>query len=182
MNYQTLLFSALTLLFLFGCANTTEKKKVISDTEKPQLKDTVPTKLTTLDTIKTTYSIQIGNDKGLISVLKISSNKPDHFIINLDYRNEKVFSIYTNKQVLIDATITPMFLDTLQLDYTRGAILTSVNYRGIRGSTLNFSAVLKNEEQHKKIEGRFNVFYNPARSGKVYGWITDTVYDINLAK
>jgi hypothetical protein len=177
MNYQTLVFSGLTLLFLSGCGNTTEKKEIIGDAEKQLLDDSVKSNLPTLDTVKTTYPVQIGNDMGLISIVKVSSNKPSHFIIDLDYRNEKVFSIYVDKQVLIDSTVRPMFLDTLHLDYTLGATLASVKYKAIRGSTLNFSAVLVNEEQQKQVEGRFNVFYNPARKGKVYGWITDTVYD-----
>jgi len=177
MNYQTLLFSTLSVLSLSGCVNTTEKKEIISDTEKRQLSDSIHSKFPILDTLTKVYPIQIANDKGLVSVLKISRNKSEHFIINLDYRNEKVFSIYADKQVLIDSTIRPMFLDTLQMDYTLGASLIAVKYKGIRGSTLNFSAVLENEERQKLVEGRFNVFYDPARRGTIYGWITDTVYD-----
>jgi len=177
MNYQTLIFSALILLFLVGCANTSEKKVIIDVPEKEQVKDSIDRKLHILDTVKTAYPIQIGNDKALITVKKIMGNKPTHFIIDLDYRNEKAFSIYADKFALIDSTKAPFFLDTLHLDYTQGSILTSVKYKAIRGSTLNFSAILENAAQQKTVEGRFNVFYDPARRGQFYGWITDTLYD-----
>jgi len=177
MNYQTLIFSAFILLFVTGCANTSEKKVVVDLPEKQQLKDSIDRKAIILDTIKTSYPIQIGNDQALITVNKIMGNKPNHFIIDLDYRNEKAFSIYTDKFALIDSTKKPFFLDTLLLDYTQGSTLTSVKYKAIRGSTLNFSAILENAAQQKWVEGRFNVFYDPARRGQIYGWITDTVYD-----
>lgn len=177
MNYQTLIFSALTLLFLSGCGNTSEKKEMDNATERAQLKDSVYDESPILDTLKTVYPIAIGNDKALITVKRIMKSKPGHFIIDLDYRNEKAFSVYADKQVLIDSTKRPFFRDTLHLDYTKGAILTSVKYKAIRGSTLNFSAILENVAQQKKVEGRFNIFYDPARRGQFYGWITDTVYD-----
>lgn len=182
MNYQTLIIRALLLLFLAGCANTSERKVIVDVPEKEQLRDSIDRKSPILDTVRTAYSIQIGNDKALITVKKIMRNKPDHFVIELDYRNEKAFSVYADKATLIDSTIRPFFLDTLLLDYTQGATLMSVKYSAIRGSSLNFSAVLKNEEWQKQVEGRFNVFYDPARRGTIYGWITDTVYDINSAK
>ncbi|MEM7087587.1 MAG: hypothetical protein AAF489_15480 [Bacteroidota bacterium] len=177
MNYRTLIFSTLTLLFLSGCANTTEKKQTIQTTsENKKVNDLIEEQLVALDTAKVTYPIKIGNDDGLVSVLKISNSKADHFVIDLDYRKEKVFSIYADKYVLIDSTQNPMFLDTLHSDYTRGARLVDVKYLFVRGGTLYFSATLENVGQQKKMEGRFNVFYSPARKGEVYGWITDTVY------
>jgi len=177
MNFQTLILSTLTLLILIGCANTTEKKESTNTTEEQQANDTVHNNLPILDTLKTTYPIQIGNDKGLITVHEISRAKPVHFIIDLDYRNQKVFSVYVDKHVVIDSIKRPFFLDTLHLDYTHGAILTSVKYEAIRGSTLYFAAILENKEQQKAVEGRFNVFYNPSRKGQIYGWISDTLYN-----
>ena len=177
MNYQTLIFSAFILLFVAGCANTSEKKVVVDLPEKQQLKDSIERKSTILDTIKSVYPIQIGNESAFITVQKIMGNKPDHFIIDLDYRNEKAFSVYADKFALIDSTKKPFFLDTLQMDHTQGSTLTSVKYKAIRGSTLNFSAILENVAKQKRVEGRFNVFYDPARRGQFYGWITDTVYD-----
>ena len=176
MNGRTLLLSAFTLLFLCGCVNTSEKKDTNGTTEKRQVNVLDDHKSLMADTLITTYPIQIGNDKALITVKKILGNKPDHFLIDLDYRNEKAFSVYADKKALIDETKTPFFLDTVQRDYTQGATLTSVNYRAIRGSTLQFSAILKNEAQQKTVEGRFNVFYDPERRGTFYGWITDTIY------
>ena len=177
MNNQSLIFSAFILLFIVGCANTSEKKVTIDEPEKEQLKDSIDGKLHLLDTIKTTYPIQIGNDPALITVKKIIGSTKNHFIIDLDYRNEKAFSIYTNKFALIDSTQAPFFQDSLLLDYTQGSSLTSVKYQAIRGSTLCFSAILENAVQQKTVEGRFNVFYDPERRGQFYGWITDTVYD-----
>ena len=177
MNCRTLVFAALTLLLACGCANTSEKKEIENVTKKQKEKDVVDKKSPLLDTLTTTYPIQIGNDKALITVKKIIGGNPNHFLIDLDYRNEKAFSVYADKQVLIDSTKSPFFLDTIQLDYTAGAILTSIKYKAIRGSTLNFSAVLENEAQQKIVEGRFNIFYDPARRGQFYGWITDSVYN-----
>ena len=182
MNYRSLVFGTLTLLILAGCTNRAEKKEPVDATENKQVKDSINYKLPILDTLITTYPIQIGNDAGLISVKKIMKDKPNHFIIELDYRNERVFSVNVDKQTLMDVDKTPVFLDSLFLDYTQRAILTSVKYEAIRGSTLYFEGIFENTEQQKAVKGRFNVFYNPTRKGQIYAWHSDTVYDIGSIK
>ena len=176
MNGRSLLLISLIPLLLSGCVNTSEKKDIHNTTENQEVNVLEDGKIPVVDTLTTIYPIQIGNDQALITVKKILGNTLDHFQIELDLRNEKAFSVHADKQALIDATKAPFFRDTIQLDYTKGAILTSVKYKAIRGSTLNFSAVLENKAEQKTVEGRFNVYYDPARRGKFYGWITDTVY------
>ena len=168
----------LALHMLCGCANTSEKKEAVSETEKQQVNDSVPYKSRIVDTIKTAYPIQIGNHKGLVSVTKIVEGKPKYFTIELDYRNEKVISVYVDKSVLIDSNKIKMFIDTLNLDYTNGAFLTSVKYKFIRGNTLYFEATLENKAAKKEVYGRFNLFYGTPRKGEVYGWITDSIHEL----
>lgn len=182
MNYRTLAFNILTLFFLAGCVNSSKHKELNDATENRQVKDSVQYKLPVLDTVKTTYPIQIGNDKALVTVHEIRRSKPDHFIIELDYRNEKVFSVNVDKQTLMDVDKTPVFLDTLFLDYTQRAALTAVKYEAIRGSTLYFEGIFEDAERQKAVKGRFNVFYNPSRKGQIYAWHSDTVHNIDSLK
>lgn len=168
----------LVLHLLYGCANNSEKKEAAPETEKQQVSDSVSYKSPIVDTINTAYPIQIGNHKGLVSVKKIVEGKPKYFVIDLDYRNEKVISVHVDKGVVIDSNKTRMFLDTLNLDHTHGATLTYVKYEFIRGNTLYFEATLENEAAQKEVYGRFNLFYGTPRKGEVYGWITDSIQEI----
>ena len=135
---------------------------------------------TIIDTIRTSFPVQIGNDKGLVKVVGIRTYRNEklagsNFVISLN--NIPNFSITKriDKSILIDSNETVLLKDTLNADFLKSAVIKTVEFDFVRSNTLYFNAVLENSLKAKEITGRFNLFYRTKKKGLIYGWVTDEI-------
>ena len=162
---------------MFSCSCKPENRLIDSVTK--QIKP-VESKKIMVDTLTSSFPLQIGNDKGFVKIVGIRTfegqklTKSD-FIISLNEILNFSISKQLNKSILIDSNETVFFKDTVNTDYLNSAIIKNVKFNSVRANTLNFDAIFENSVDKKKIIGRFNLFYRTKKKGIVYGWITDEI-------
>lgn len=167
----------LLFVLMLSCADKSEKKMIVFETSKP---NSISTHKIVVDTLKSSYPVQIGNDKGLIKILGIKTYEgkkltSSNFYISLN--DIPKFTLYKqiDKNVLIDSNETVFLKDTVNYDYLNSALIKNMEFDFVRANTLYFNATLENPIVGKEIIGRFNLFYRTKKKGMVYGWITDDV-------
>ena len=167
MKSNILLVGAL-LLLVASCKKDVKETDPIEDPQEIRI-----------DTSVVSYNLQIGNDPARVEVTTISNNDAKDFSLDFFHKNEKKLSRSISKSDLIELNSSKLFLDSLTQDHTKDARLVDFKYQFVRGNTLYFEAMMRNEAQKKRIYGRFNMFYQTYRKGEIYGWITDSVKPIN---
>ncbi|WP_159038510.1 hypothetical protein [Brumimicrobium mesophilum] len=165
------------LFYLFSCSEKSENTLINS--EALEL-NSIESNGIYLDTINSTYPLQIGNNKGFVKVFGVGTYK-DQKLIKSDFLISLVnipnFSISKkiDKAVIIDSNENLLLKDTVNYDYLDLAIIKNVEFKFVRANTLYFNAILENPIDGKIIRGSFNLFYRTKRKGEVYGWITDEI-------
>lgn len=167
----------LILTLLVSCANKLENRLIDSEAKEHS---SVATSEILVDTLNSSYPVQIGNDKGIIKVVGIRTYEDQKlmisdFVISLNGIPNFSISKRIDKSVLIDSNETVLLKDTVNSDYLNSAIIKNVEFDFVRANTLYFNAILENPIDRKEIIGRFNLFYRTKKKGIVYGWITDEI-------
>lgn len=172
------LFSKILIfVFLVSCSSKSENRLIDSENKEPKQ---VESNGIIVDTLKSSFPVQIGNDNGTVKVFGIRTYE-DQKLTNSDFvislNDVPNFSITRriDKTVLIDSNETVLLKDTVNSDYLTSAIIKNVEFDFVRANTLYFNAILKNPIDGKEIIGRFNLFYRTKKKGIVYGWITDEI-------
>jgi hypothetical protein len=167
----------LILIFLVSCSNKTENKVDESDTE--EIKPVVSNQILS-DSTRTSFPVQIGNDKGSVKIVGVRAFKDEElsssdFIISLNDIANFSITKRIDKSVLIDSNETVLLKDSLKGDFLKSAIIKTIEFDFVRSNTLYFNAILENPLEGKEIIGRFNLFYRTKKKGVIYGWITDEI-------
>lgn len=173
MHKYSLLMSLWIVLLLGSCSsgsNNDGEQKAIGNTQ-----DSTALGSTIVDTSFTDYTTRIINDTSVVRIRRINNGNSDAFTIFLFRAGKEVLAVDIDKTVLIDSNKTKLFKDSVNLDFTTGALVKNIEYHGIRSNTLYFKTILENKAAGKEILGRFNLYYGAARKGEVYGWITDRI-------
>ena len=171
---------ALTIILiavLIACSN--ESNETITDSEYLET-EIIKEEKTLNDTIRSSYPVQIGNDKGFVHVVgkrTFKDRKLVNSIFSIRLKEIKDFSIsrQIDQNTLVDSNSTNLHLGSIENDFLHSASIKHIEFQGVRSNTLYFKARLENPDLGKEIIGRFNLFYRTKKKGLVYGWITDEV-------
>jgi len=166
-----------TFLFVFASCSNEQNNRDSKPLEAP------PLVILSQDTLSNVFPVRIGNDHGEIKVVAHRTVTND-ILTKSDY----VISMYglpddslTRKldiTDLIDKNDFIRFQDSLNSDYTEGAVIKEIKYDFVRSNTLYFDAILQNPKAQKEMIGRFSLYYSPKRKGEISGWFTDEIVDI----
>lgn len=167
----------LILVFLASCSNNPENRLI--ESVGKELKPVASNEII-VDTLHSSFPVQIGNDNGSVNVVGIRTYENQQltgsdFVISLNDIPSYSMIKRIDKTVLIDSNETVLLKDTVNSDYLNSAIIKNVEFDFVRANTLYFNAILENPIDGKEIIGRFNLFYRTKKKGMVYGWITDEI-------
>ncbi len=162
---------------MVSCSSKSENKLVDSDAEESK---PVVAKQTISDTTRTSFPVQIGNDKGTVKIVGMRTFKNEKlagsdFVISLNDIANSSITKRIDKGILIDSNETVFIKDTLNDDFLKSAVIKTIEFDFVRSNTLYFNAILENPLEAKEIFGRFNLFYRTKKKGLIYGWITDEI-------
>lgn len=126
-----------------------------------------------IDSILSSFPVQVGNDKGQIVIKAIRTFENDtlvrsSFLVTLDSIEDYSISKFITIDVLRESGMKEDEQDSTKSVY-QSTVISEMIFEGIRSNTLTFKTLISNTKTGENISGRFNLFYRTQKKGLVYG-------------
>ena len=164
----------LLLSSVISCKQQEDNKSInIESTKKEEM---TPLRISK-DSINTSFPVQIENEKGFIKIFGQRQFKNNQLISS----NFTISIADIPKYLLVQNIEKESFkisdtdlkkTDTINMN---NFVIKNIKFEFVRANTLYFNAVLQNPLNKREIVGRFNLFYQTNKKGRVYGWIVDEI-------
>ncbi|WP_159018040.1 DUF4738 domain-containing protein [Algibacter sp. L3A6] len=131
---------------------------------------------TGFDTIQNVQDIYIGNDKHRLEIKSYSLN--DSSIVNINDNFKEIYHdcasqiILTNKKdTILKAILNKrIFKDSLNSEFYRRCVLSTVEYDGIRSNRLFFKGGLFVPDTDRVFGNEFAIFYRTEKKNQIESW------------